>query len=201
MTRKIILLDVDGVLCNFNKSTLEFHRAWQTITNSGDAPKTEDDITDFNTFKALGNEELWEPYRRWANRKNFCYELEPYAYAWKMVEGLRELGDIHVVTTPFDTDFWHSERLLWLQYHFGIRQKDVTFSHQKYMIDGDILIDDCHDNCYDWSKERRKPIVMPRRPWNADAGPDSYVKNCGHGNFVVGCEPIDIVESVKFALK
>lgn len=160
MSSKVILLDVDGVLCNFVKPTLIFYN------EKTGSSKTDDDIYDFNIFKSLGDAKMWGPFHNEvANHKLFCSNLEPYEYTKETIYGLKQLGELHIVTTPYETEFWHNERIEWLK-QFGIEYGSINFVKNKHHYDGDILIDDCFANAQQWSKTRGKNSLLIERPWN-----------------------------------
>ena len=182
---KHILLDCDGVLCDFVQSTIDFYKEHSGVT------KTEHDITEFDIFKSFGDKTLWKEYREWANKESFCRNLPAYSNTKKIIDGLHELGEVHIVTSPFDTDFWHKERIEWLE-QFGIHKNRIVFMKDKEFHDGDILIDDYHHNTNVWSEKWGRNAVLINRPWN---------KQFESGPKVVRTDIDNVLETVKYILR
>ena len=191
MTRKVILLDVDGVLCNFVKPAIKF------FNDKTGLSKTDDDVYDFDIFKSLGDKTMWEPFKNeLASNELFCFGLEAYDHAKETVYGLKQLGDLHVVTTPYKTKFWHNERIEWL-HKIGVDYDSISFVKKKHHYDGDILIDDCFANVQEWSQFRKKNSILVARPWNKLEWEDWIAHE---RNGIVITKPEEIVNSAEKVL-
>ena len=183
--RKHILLDCDGVLCDFVQSTLDFYKEHTGIQ------KNINDITEFDIFGCFGDKSLWTNYRDWANKKSFCLNLPAYESTKKVLDGLHKLGEVYIVTSPFATEFWHHERILWLE-NFGISRDKIVFAKNKNLVHGDILIDDYHHNANSWSEKWNQYSILVNRPWN---------KNFESHHKVLRSDIEHVVDEVKFILK
>ena len=85
---------------------------------------------------------------------------------------MREIADVHVVTSPFAESLtWMGERNLWLKDHFGFKESEVTHSDKKFMIVGDMLVDDKPAHCEAWQKARGRhgQALLWHQPHNAPA--------------------------------
>ena len=148
--KPLVLLDVDGILADFIGSVLDI------IKKETGIEFYENNIKTFEMFEDLKTSKY--------NIKNICYKhfkKPKYALKLKLLDGsvqaverIKELADIHVVTTPMHMNpTWTFEREQWLKKHFNIDYKDITFTSKKYLLKGDVLIDDNEFNVRSWSKE------------------------------------------------
>lgn len=84
------------------------------------------------------------------------------------IEGIRELqqvADVYIVTAPlFSGTTWTHERSAWLFKHFGIKHKNIIYTHAKYTFFGDALVDDKPANTTSRSNTTSapKPLTMPK---------------------------------------
>ena len=135
--RPVVLLDVDGVLADFVNPLLA-----RVATVTGKT-FTEDDVTSWDIMESLGIDPPTGAliYDR-ARERGFCAALPVYKGAQDGVRELREVADIHIVTSPFRSIWWTSEREVWLQQYFSFGAHDITHTHHKHRVVGDYLIDD-----------------------------------------------------------
>lgn len=145
MTRPVILLDVDGVLANFVEANL------RTLRSLG-IHREHDDVTTWEMAEALGLDDTARAIMefRWS-LPGFCASLPPYDGAVAGVESLRGLGDVFAVTAPMFTPHWQHERTEWLVEHFAFRRKDVISTHAKWLVRGDVMVDDKPAHVEAWS--------------------------------------------------
>lgn len=55
--------------------------------------------------------------------------------------------DYHILTSPWPgSKFWHAERVRWLKEHFDIPESKITFTSDKSLFKGDVLIEDKFHN-------------------------------------------------------
>lgn len=151
MTRKRdILLDCDGVLSDFH--THYVHTAALTLGRIFDMAVAH---TQWSVQDALGlsAEEqqavvarIWEP--------GWVRYMPVLPGAQSGVQRLREAGHtLHIVTAPWKGHpSWTFERELWLQERFGFESKDVTHTHRKDLVRGDVFVDDKPAHVMAWQQ-------------------------------------------------
>lgn len=145
MTRPVVLLDVDGVLANFIEASLRVLRAVGVSAEH-------DDVTSWHLEDSLG---LTNKQRGWLmeawSEPGFCSMIPPYAGAREGVDALREVADVYAVTAPmWSSPTWQGERTEWLVKHFAFDRKDVVSTHAKYLVAGDVLVDDKPETVAKW---------------------------------------------------
>ncbi len=163
-SRPEILLDVDGVLANFIAGYL------QVIETELGKTFTADQVTHHRIDKAL-DLSAKEVARCAAviSRGGFCSSLEVYPDARMLVQMLECLGDVHIVTSPWDScPTWTHERTAWLQTNFGIGPDRITHTHAKWRVRGDFLIDDLTSHCTSWRNKHAGWAIRWATPYNRD---------------------------------
>lgn len=162
-----ILLDIDGVCANFTKECLDL------IEKHTGHRHHQDEITDYDIFRALKREELRHLLSDAAVQAGFCAGIEPLHGAAAVVEELKSLGEVVVVTSPMDTPHWTYERTEWIARHLGIPREQIVFAKSKHYIGGSFLIDDHADNCNAWHIANRRwaggpepRAILIDAPWN-----------------------------------
>lgn len=167
---KPILVDCDGVLCDFTQAVLDMQV---------DGNLKREDITDWDLFDLLEDTDA-------ANARTV---LTHSASAWEnmgLIEGaeyffgqLRGLGkangrDVLVVSSPWQSNpNWDRSRKWWLNKHFDVKPENVIITPHKHLLDGFCLIDDKLDNVNKyaligrdnpiWFKENRFREQEPER--------------------------------------
>ncbi len=158
-----ILVDVDGVLADFNKPLLSLMNRKHNLSLSND------DVVEFHMQKCFS--QYWDQdCENLINGQYFCFGLDLISGAKDGVAELRRQGfDVLFTTSPLTSNkYWHHERQKWLERHFDASYKDVIFAHQKKYVQGATLIDDRFQNVKEWSKFNNKPAVLLSCPWNKD---------------------------------
>jgi 5'(3')-deoxyribonucleotidase len=56
------------------------------------------------------------------------------------------------VTTPTHSEFWHYERVEWLNKHFGFKPEEIIFAYVKHVINSDFIIDDKTETIIEWAQ-------------------------------------------------
>lgn len=154
-----LLLDVDGVICDFIGGMIRSH-GWDI---------TPDDWTSWSHHHTMGitDKTFWEP--TW--RKNWWSDLQPYPGA---VEFVRMLASRFEITFASAIHLnWSSgpQLLRWLTEHEFF---DAVGDHRAYMLGerksllngGGVLLDDYDDNCERFDRAGGRSIVYPQ-PWNS----------------------------------
>ncbi|TXH11986.1 MAG: hypothetical protein E6R03_13735 [Hyphomicrobiaceae bacterium] len=141
MTTPTILLDVDDVLADFPSHLAKRFNLPTWVLDEYDVCRSISDIEkiDIKEVHAVIGEE------------GFCGNMPVLPFATALYSGLAEIGEVKILTAPWNTSrFWHFERLKWLEHHFKVHPTDVIFTHRKWMVRGDILIDDRYPHIKEW---------------------------------------------------
>lgn len=169
----LVLLDVDGVLCDFVGSLLEAINAYTNMEFQ------REDITGWDVAESLRipKKTLNEVYKRSISLPGWCKRLQPYPGAVDGFRRLKEVAEVHIVTTPFaSSDFWLQERVEWLHTHFKVKPEEITFTSRKELVKGDYLVDDKVETCVKWGgkiRARQERAILWSTPHNklpVDAG-------------------------------
>lgn len=148
-----ILFDVDGVCA-------DLHTTWLNRYNKD----YDDDLTPASIYQW----ELADLVKPECGVKIFEYldasiydEVLPIPGALTAVEYARKWSRVVFVTTP--TEAHRGAKLDWLNRHeFDVHRRDYVECHDKSLVRGDVLIDDCPDNLLDFVG---LPVLFDR-PWN-----------------------------------
>ncbi len=159
MTKPHLILDIDGVLRDFVAKAFEIY----TRDFDPDSKLKIDDIKGFDlkpyfiklpysieTFCKTYDEELY-------------FESMPYEdNVQEIVQQLQEKYFIHIVTHQFKGS--EIQTLRWLE-KYNIPYDAISFSKDKTLIEGYLIVDDGAHNLDDFLKLDRKAVCISR-PWN-----------------------------------
>lgn len=157
---KIVLLDVDGVLCDFVAGVM---RSVATVSDECA------DLSDWDFLHKL-SPHAKRAYLADSAKPGFCCSLDPLPGAAEGLQLLRDNGyDLVAVTSPLlHCPTWEGERREWLQHHFCFEARDVIFTSRKDLVHGDVLVDDKLAHVRDWSSRWNKPAVLWAQPYNSE---------------------------------
>lgn len=133
-----------------------------------------EDLTEWELYDAL-KLETWvrDAVDAAIRSPGFCIGLPEIDGARHGVDILRSSGhQVVCLTTPFSkTDYWHAERVKWLNRHMGFKAKEVEFVAHKEHYHGDVLVEDKVDNLLLWEAEGKRLGltrigVLFSQPWN-----------------------------------
>lgn len=154
--RPIILLDCDGPLADFTQAYLD---ALCEETGARHSASEVDrwEIHECPFFVELDRQtggDLRRRVDRRVEKFGFCSRIAVAPGARDAVEKLSELGEIFVVTSPWDlSPTWMHERTHWVAAHFPtIGRRRVIQTAQKHLIRGNVFVDDKPSHIEDWSK-------------------------------------------------
>ena len=157
-----ILVDMDGVLCDFHKKFLE---NWRKKYPNREYIELKD-TTDFyitNEYPEEYKEDIKEIY----NSPNFFSSLDPIEGGINAIKEMVKLGhEVFICTAPLDNyDYCVLEKMQWIEKHLGKEfVKKMIISYDKTHVKGDILIDDMPEvkgsNTPEWEH------VIFDRPYN-----------------------------------
>lgn len=155
---KFILMDMDGVICNFVGGLIESH-GWSIL---------HDDWKSYYHNRQMGIDDsvMWEPTRR----ENWWRELRPYPGAKKFIDAIRSIlsFDIIYTTAPSNDPACESEKIHWLRDHGFMDGNDYVLTPHKYLLagSGGILVDDSQDQVNNYRNAGGNAVLFPQ-PWNS----------------------------------
>jgi 5'(3')-deoxyribonucleotidase len=120
MSKKILYLDMDGVVADFDKKLHELKEPSDIL----DSVKVDEIVA--------------------RNPMIFFCDLEPYDGAIEAVNKLFDLYEVYFLSTPmWDIPESFMAKRIWLDKHFGLSaKKRLILSHRKDLSIGDFLVDD-----------------------------------------------------------
>ena len=142
MKKKIVLIDMDGVLCQYDEKMLQIAH-----TRYGLPLYTSEDIDSFHT-EGIFPEEYHKRVDAIGDEEGFFESLEPFPGAIKAFHEIAALPDVRVFicTSPksyYKNQFSAIEKLAWVSKFLGPKWTDkVIITRDKTLVSGDILIDD-----------------------------------------------------------
>lgn len=158
-TRPRIGIDCDGVMANFTKAYLQ---AIYVETGSLHDIKevTQWDIhkcqffTDAAEASGMTARELRDRVSKHVVKPGFCAEIEPLVGAKDAIAELQSIGEVFVITSPWDSSqTWQYERLHWLVREMGFQRTHVMQTGTKHPIHCDVFVDDKLAHCIDVAVE------------------------------------------------
>lgn len=149
-----ILLDMDGVLCDFYTAALD----------ACDLPRDTKPEWDF-WLPYMTTEEFWQKID---DRTYFWEDLEPYPWMHELVDACKSLGRVWFCSTPGPDRDSASGKLAWLRRHKLLDSNYVLTPH-KHMLSkpGRVLIDDSIHNVTEFvrSSQGSGALLFPQ-PWS-----------------------------------
>lgn len=169
-----LLMDVDGVIGNFNKLYLD------CLLEATGIKKEEKDVTVYNIATALKlTEEQDAAAWQVLNLPGRAFTIEPYPDAVESVVKLSLITDLYFVTAPVGTSrTWVYDRDQWLQLYFGPDLgKKVNYTSQKHICSGDFLVEDKPSTLSEWQYFNPKGTgILWERPYNEESTIEAAVR-------------------------
>ena len=170
--RPIIGLDIDGIFANMAQTMVTIYNYKSICEGSPPFIKNDvyvvEDLIKYDFKEFIGRECFFE-IAKFMEMKKVCSNLPLYKNAQNVYSELKSIGDVVFITKPFSLyRDWCAERNMWVLKNFGAGPEDIIYTSKKYLVDADILIDDCGDVLEDWSKYTKKPAIKANRPWNTN---------------------------------
>lgn len=157
-----LLLDVDSVFGNIVQVFISaIMAAGIRKMDPGWLPKQFDIATELGFTK---DEE--ERMYKMLQAPGVANMMHPYPGAVEKVKSLANIADVYFVTTPMQgSPTWTYDRGLWLTRLFGdeLGAKWV-YTKYKFVVFGDILVDDKAENCYEFEKAWPGSIALRWKP-------------------------------------
>jgi len=154
-----ILIDADGVLCNFIDPFLQMAN---TVTG---LDKTVHDLTTWDMLPMYPKEKHTEILNELV-KPGWCLGLAPYKGARDAVDELRKIAKVYCVTAPWTSTTWCYERTQWLMEHMGFDRHEVMHVHDKWLVHGLTLIDDKAETLVRWQDATGKRGILVSQPYN-----------------------------------
>ncbi len=148
MTRKRVLLDVDGVSADFVQATLD------SLVQLGGPRMHHDDVESWHIFDCIPPEYRDRISDEW-RKPGWCANIPLYPGAQDGIELLRGItkAEVLFVTTAMeDAPFWMWEREQWLRKYFDANHRTIVFTAAKYAVDGEVFVDDKLPNVLEWAE-------------------------------------------------
>lgn len=184
--RPVVLLDVDGPLCNFTQGYLD---AFEYETGAKHTTSEVDrwSIADCDFFKKaacdlnIEHRALKAKVDAHVSDPGFCDELKVQPGAQQAVAALSDLADVYAVTSPWDSSpTWMYERHHWLVRHFKIPRARILHTQTKHLVRGHVFLDDkpshveawaaawpdAHALLFDMPHNRDAPKELRRATWS-----------------------------------
>lgn len=165
MTKKNILLDMDGVLADFTGGALRELNAF-----TGQSYTVKDYARLFgkfgiNEFYGIPEQQFWTIIDQ---NDRFWIDLEMIPWALDLYWMLREIAPVTILTTPNENPICAADKIIWLDNNMKISGKDVILAHKKYLLAGNgILIDDREKNCQEFIDAGGEAVFVPSS-WNTE---------------------------------
>lgn len=148
-----ILLDMDGVLCDFRKAACKIHQRMDIYNHWPEGQS--------NIAKVLGmcDRKFWEPIDR---SPTFWLTVEPTPWFDELIHLVQDFGTFTIVTNPSNRAGAAANKITWLHAYLGHNFCDYFIGHQKYlMAKHGILIDDSHLNFLKFKMAGGNGILFP----------------------------------------
>lgn len=161
--RKRFLFDVDGILADFCRA------AAGVMTAVSGRPIDPGRIDRWEVTDLLDSDEHKAASKAAFQAPGFCRGIPVYDGAVEAMDEIRRVADVFFVTAPMHKNkSWVPERLEWLEDIFKVDAKHVVFAYKKYLVKGDLILEDSGDNAADWAEHHPGGTAMLwDRPYNA----------------------------------
>lgn len=158
-THARILIDMDGVICDFVSTFMLLYR------NGGGIVPDGFEWTHWSAMDDLPSQdvraEVWRD-------PNLFWIQKPYKGAIMALEALNDAYDVRIVTAlPHMHIKYRSD---WVEHYapFIHRKNQMIFTNDKSLIQADVIIDDHLPHVYNWIRANKGTGVIVDRPWNRD---------------------------------
>ena len=138
-----LLIDMDGVVADFLSHWCEvFNERYNQKLKPSDIKTWRMHESIPGATQEACEDLIWEP--------GFFFNLKPIPGAIKAIEQLHEQG--HEIVFVTSCLAGHADKHAWLKRYFSFPVR-VTFTAEKYLVKGDVLIDDYMVNLQQWQAE------------------------------------------------
>ena len=173
-----ILLDCDGVLADFLGTVLNAAESHATFHKLGLRPfPRSEDIPGWNLREHVDAAQhrlimdiLDSKIAAFSGDRNIAAIMRPMAGAQRAVAAMQATASrgVFVVTSPWvDNAAWEFMRRAWLKRFFNIDEDQIVSTTAKFLVDGDVLVDDRPKHVRQWQEARGKKAVLFEHAHNA----------------------------------
>ena len=156
-----ILCDMDSIIVNMSQK-------WIDLYNKDHNEKmTMDDVKNWDMAH---NVKIGEKIYEYLYSHEFFLNVDPIEGALEALQTFQKEGHhLVIASAPSWPGNSASDKLSWLKKHAPfINKRDVMLGHNKYMLKGDVLIDDSPDNIESYFKHWPQADIMTiAYPYNA----------------------------------
>lgn len=162
-----ILVDMDGVVCDFVSTFMLLYRNGGGIVPEGFVWTHWSSMDDLPSQKIRA--EVWRD-------PNLFWIQKPYEGAIKALKQLNDHYDVRIVTAVPHMHIQY--RSQWVEHHapFINRKDQMIFTNDKSLIQANVIIDDHLPHVYSWLSNNKGTGVVIDRPWNQTEGPETFVR-------------------------
>ena len=174
--KKVLLLDMDGILAEFNSYTVERYN--QTYGENHDVKYADYLIGDSGpTDGVLNHEKIVALF----NIPGYFKDMPPKAGAVEAVALLEKFFDVHVVTKVFPDSCLDTfrEKVEWMKIHIpSLKHKMHLITGSKVLVKGDVFVDDASVHQKAWKAAWPNGIVASLQyPWTDSSQLDIVADN------------------------
>jgi 5'(3')-deoxyribonucleotidase len=163
-SEKTILIDCDGVLSNFSEMAVGIIKEQFGIDVVCDGKNW--DYFDYPEILPIKGK-IWDYI---CGTPGIIRGLKKYNYADELISRLREIGHVICVTSTPRSQYYPSERFMWLIEELGFARKDVIIGYHKHLVWGDVFIDDKPSNVVSWTRRwYGVPVLWQTPGWYIDS--------------------------------
>lgn len=140
------LIDCDGVMAQWTKMFIEVCRTEFDI----DPGVCDGKSWDFFNYPGVveKKDEIWNHI---LHTPGLIRNLDKYDYTDELVAKLRERGEVVCVTSIVAGGVYADERIVWLIEEMGFHHTDIILAYKKFLVEGDVFIDDKPENVILWA--------------------------------------------------
>ena len=163
MTKPTILIDIDGVLADWQTAAILAHglnpagvcQRWDYISLREPRPWS------LSTVLSISDDEMWAPI--YSAGHDWWVALKTFQWTMDLYETCCDIGPTYLLTSPSRDPSSHSGKAAWITKHFGKHMRDYLIGAPKHLCarPGSLLIDDRPKNCEDFIAAGGHAIMFP----------------------------------------
>lgn len=161
--RKRIALDCDGVLAEWTAYVIKRLGIELSV----------DDVDDFslrNVLRARFGKDVARKADVICSDNDFTRTQPQLPWAKELVQLSFALGDVMVLTSPWESKGWYDARVEWLRRELGIHQGQLMAGRLKPWVAADFFVDDKPKNIIEWATDNPNGFaVLLAWPYNVSA--------------------------------
>lgn len=153
--KKIIYLDLDGVLVDFVSGALK-----EIGVTEYSIPQNEYNIENWGGVN-ISTEDFWLAIDK--TNEHFWANLEKFSWADDLVELCQDFGEVFFLSSPSRNPYCVAGKMLWIQKHYPKLVRNVILTGKKHHCSakGRVLIDDSPHKVTPFLKYGGEGILFP----------------------------------------